>query len=110
LSSLFFAISRAVVGRPLRCVAQTPSHFKGKKKQRIAVVGGGIAGCGAAWALQKAGHEVVLYEERENLGGNAKTFQWDLPGKPITGKRQRKIMLILRPQCACLAQGVFPQL
>eukprot|EP01126_Amoeba_proteus_P017232 TRINITY_DN1819_c0_g1_i9.p1 TRINITY_DN1819_c0_g1~~TRINITY_DN1819_c0_g1_i9.p1 ORF type:complete len:446 (-),score=63.91 TRINITY_DN1819_c0_g1_i9:393-1730(-) len=53
--------------------------------RRVAVVGGGIAGCGAAWALQKAGCTVVLYEAREQLGGNAKTHQWDVPGNPVTG-------------------------
>lgn len=55
-------------------------------KQRVAVIGGGIAGCGAAWALRKSGHDVVLYEERDVLGGNAKTHTWDIPGKPITGR------------------------
>ena len=29
---------------------------------KAAVVGGGLAGCEAAWALAKAGHEVTLYE------------------------------------------------
>jgi sarcosine oxidase len=30
---------------------------------RIAIVGAGIMGCAAAWALTKEGHEVVLYEQ-----------------------------------------------
>src|SRR5438105_11431684 len=30
---------------------------------KIAVVGAGIMGCAAAWALTKEGHEVVLFEQ-----------------------------------------------
>ncbi|HEX5695239.1 MAG TPA: FAD-dependent oxidoreductase, partial [Acidimicrobiia bacterium] len=40
--------------------------------QRIAVVGGGISGLGAAWALQ-ADNEVVVYEAGPNLGGHSNT-------------------------------------
>lgn len=43
----------------------------------VAVVGGGIAGCGAAWMLARDGFEVHLYEARPNLAGNARTFDWD---------------------------------
>ena len=45
----------------------------------IAVVGGGIAGTSAAWALHRAGHTVHLFEKGPALGGNAKTFRWALP-------------------------------
>ncbi|KAJ8605089.1 hypothetical protein CTAYLR_000369 [Chrysophaeum taylorii] len=47
------------------------------KKGKVAVVGGGIAGCGAAWMLARDGFEVYLYEARPNLSGNARTFDWD---------------------------------
>lgn len=52
---------------------------------RVAVIGGGIAGVSAAWALQELGAslpegapaiEVHLFEERPVLGGNAKTHLW----------------------------------
>ena len=45
--------------------------------QRVAVIGGGIAGCGAAWSCARAGAKVTLYEARKELGGNAKTFTWE---------------------------------
>ena len=38
---------------------------------KIAVIGGGIAGCGAAYSLKKSGFHVTLYEARKQLGGNA---------------------------------------
>eukprot|EP01127_Copromyxa_protea_P001532 TRINITY_DN11507_c0_g1_i1.p1 TRINITY_DN11507_c0_g1~~TRINITY_DN11507_c0_g1_i1.p1 ORF type:complete len:531 (+),score=104.78 TRINITY_DN11507_c0_g1_i1:77-1669(+) len=66
-----------------------PIHSKRTKKEgklRVAIVGAGIAGCGAAWALTKAGHEVVIYERAAVLGGNARVLKWDiLEGQPTTG-------------------------
>ena len=42
----------------------------------VVVVGGGIAGCGCAYALKESGKDVILFEERSELGGHAKTFNW----------------------------------
>jgi predicted NAD/FAD-binding protein len=42
----------------------------------VAVIGGGIAGMGAAFALKRAGARVTVFEPREALGGNAKTANW----------------------------------
>ncbi len=39
---------------------------------RIAVIGAGIAGLGAAWSLSRR-HDVVLYEAEARLGGHANT-------------------------------------
>ncbi|MEM7138398.1 MAG: FAD-dependent oxidoreductase [Myxococcota bacterium] len=47
-------------------------------KPKIGIVGGGIAGVGAAWSLDRAGYEVQLFEKGPALGGNAKTFRWEL--------------------------------
>src|SRR5690349_9593225 len=44
--------------------------------RRVAVVGAGIAGSTAAWALARSGFEVDLFESGEALGGNAKTHTW----------------------------------
>ena len=41
---------------------------------RIAVVGGGLAGLGAALELVDAGHEVTVYEARPTLGGAVQTL------------------------------------
>jgi len=40
-----------------------------KKKQRVAVVGGGLSGLAAAVELSRKGYAVVLYEAGERLGG-----------------------------------------
>lgn len=49
---------------------------------KVAIVGGGIAGLSAAYDLQKAGHQVVIYEAAGHLGGLASGFRderWEWP-------------------------------
>ncbi|HZZ48734.1 MAG TPA: NAD(P)/FAD-dependent oxidoreductase [Pseudonocardia sp.] len=36
---------------------------------KVAVVGGGPAGCAAAYTLRKHGHDVVLFESQDHVGG-----------------------------------------
>jgi len=40
------------------------------KKKKVLIVGGGVAGCEAARVLSLRGHEAVLYEKNDRLGGN----------------------------------------
>ncbi|WP_234124455.1 oxidoreductase [Clostridium hydrogenum] len=40
------------------------------KKKKVLIVGGGVAGCEAARVLALRGHEPVLYEKNDRLGGN----------------------------------------
>lgn len=49
---------------------------------RIAVVGSGIAGMGAAWALHGE-HDIVLYEKGPRIGGHSHTVDVDYDGKQI---------------------------
>lgn len=44
--------------------------------QRVIVVGGGIAGLGAALRLREAGHEVVLLEKASEAGGRCRSVYW----------------------------------
>ena len=50
---------------------------------RIAVVGSGVSGLGAAWALTP-NHDVTLFEARPRLGGHAATVDVEVGGEPIT--------------------------
>ncbi|MDR1067860.1 MAG: NAD(P)/FAD-dependent oxidoreductase [Clostridiales Family XIII bacterium] len=43
--------------------------WKADEKKKVVVIGGGVAGCEAARTLIKRGHEVVLFEKTERLGG-----------------------------------------
>ena len=47
--------------------------------QRIAIIGGGIAGLSAAWTLARH-HQVTLYEAEPRLGGHARTVMAGLRG------------------------------
>ncbi len=49
---------------------------------RIAVVGSGVAGLGAAYALKDSA-DVVLYEKDARLGGHARTVEIEHDGRPL---------------------------
>jgi hypothetical protein len=50
--------------------------------KRIAVVGTGITGLSAAWALSRH-HDVVVYEREDRLGGHSNTVEIELGGKTV---------------------------
>eukprot|EP00903_Cladosiphon_okamuranus_P001545 g1543.t1 len=50
---------------------------------RIAVIGSGISGNSAAWALSSS-HEVVMYEKRHRPGGHSATADIDYDGTPFS--------------------------
>ncbi len=49
---------------------------------RIAVIGSGVAGLGAAWALSRQ-HEVILFEASARPGGHTNTVIADPPDGPV---------------------------
>ncbi len=53
-----------------------PAHLP-----RVAVIGSGIAGLGAAWTLKDHAH-VTLFEAGGHFGGHTHTVDVDLPGTP----------------------------
>ena len=49
---------------------------------KIAVVGGGMAGLGAAWSLARR-HAVTLFEAENRLGGHANTVDVRIGGRDV---------------------------
>ena len=54
----------------------------GERRQRIAVIGAGIAGLGTAWALSKR-HDVTVFEANATPGGHSNTVDVDYDGARI---------------------------
>lgn len=50
--------------------------------RKIAIIGSGISGMGAAWALRNTA-DVTLFEKDDRLGGHACTHTFDYEGTPV---------------------------
>ncbi len=60
------------------CTINKPNHAAGAAKKRILVIGAGLAGLAAASELQKQGHDLVIIEARDRIGGRTWTStQWE---------------------------------
>jgi monoamine oxidase len=44
-------------------------------KQKVIVIGAGLAGLTTAWELVQAGHEVIVLEARNRSGGSVQTLR-----------------------------------
>ena len=50
-------------------------------KKKIAIIGSGCAGLGAAYALSRTNHEVHIFEKQSALGGHTNTQTWTKQGR-----------------------------
>lgn len=87
--SRILTILSTIVSAPISTTLSGNSKTKPRSQKTVAVVGGGIAGTACAWSLASSNsvQRVVLFEQRDVLGGNAKTFEWHLQRE--VGKEQR---------------------
>ena len=53
-----------------------------RPRQKIAIIGSGIAGMSAAWLLDKS-HDVTVYESSARVGGHSHTVQASTPGGDV---------------------------
>ena len=69
---------------------------------KIAVIGSGISGLSASWALAKH-HNVTLFEKNSRLGGHANTVTIDIDGGlPVdTG-----LLVVVVHECATVGKFV----
>src|ERR1035437_173779 len=63
------SIERAIIDRAWAEAWVQPQIAKHKTGKRVAVVGAGPAGMAAAQQLARVGHEVILFEKNDRIGG-----------------------------------------
>ena len=91
-------------------------------KFQAIVVGGGVAGCAAAYRLAKAGHEVLLIERGKSAGSKnvsggriyAYALEQLMPGEwqsaPLEREIKREAIMMMTPESGILVNSMLPGL
>ena len=66
---------------PVASSVEAPAHVA---ETEVIVIGAGLSGLYAAMQLERAGHDVVVLEARDRVGGRLLTLD-DMPGSPEAG-------------------------
>ncbi|MFR1448558.1 MAG: FAD-dependent oxidoreductase [Beduini sp.] len=84
-------------GKPISCTVnpsvESDYIAKAKDKKKVLVIGGGPAGMEAAYVAKKRGHEVVLCEKSDRLGG-----QLLIASVPIGKQELTKVVKYMKSQ------------
>lgn len=83
LKTLKYVSAMSVVAGAYWVSKQGERNKNRKRAKRVAVIGSGVAGTGAAWSLNRAGIDCVVYEKKPKVGGNAKKMVWNVEGQKI---------------------------
>jgi monoamine oxidase len=67
------------------CVTGGKPTATGGSKKRVLIVGAGFSGLAAAHELTEAGHEAIVFDGRNRLGGRVVSFGDFVPGKNVEG-------------------------
>ena len=79
-------VQKGTASGPPGSVSRRLSRRGEREYKNVAIIGGGIAGVGCAYALSRHDNvQVHIFEKRALLGGNAKTQVWPGPNKLRTG-------------------------
>jgi len=77
-----YSIDVSILGQAVRNV--DPPKANPSTGHKVAIIGGGPAGMGAAWHLAMAGIEAHIFEKADQLGGKlAQTIPWERLSKAV---------------------------
>lgn len=52
------------------------ANLTNPRRKKVAIIGSGVAGLGALWALNRTHHDVYMYESADRLGGHTNTVEY----------------------------------
>lgn len=63
--------------------ANSSAKMTATQRKKVAIIGSGCAGLGAAWALRESDYDVHIFEKGSKLGGHTNTQPFEHDGKTV---------------------------